>query len=181
MFRVRILRASKKNSVDPSTEGLVMTVLRLASCSRKLALSFFAILGDDLKESIGFQEPTYCGKEDSFRDLCDVHDFEMKFRRCITTYIRNLRAAEMAGVSGQSQAPTSKGDKQQTVAANDRHSTRRFPSKVPSFFVSSYQRPSVIVKRILLRVWKSHDFGCLLQSSETPKMINILLVPMMQI
>lgn len=73
--------------------------------------------GVELKKVLEFKKQLIAEKTILFETFSDIRDFEIKLRRCITAYIRNLRAEELARVSGQSQAPTTDGEKSQTEEA----------------------------------------------------------------
>lgn len=70
--------------------------------------------GVELKKVLAFKNQLIEEKTVLFETFSDVRDFETKFRRCITTYIKNLRAEELALVSGQKQAPASDEEKPET-------------------------------------------------------------------
>jgi hypothetical protein len=81
---------------------------------KEIVPEFLRDPGDELKKVLAFKSKLIAEKTIYFENFLNTRDFETKFRRCITTYIRNLRAEELAKVSGQSQAPTSESEKQQS-------------------------------------------------------------------
>jgi len=93
--------------------------------------------GEELKKVLAFKKQLISEKTILFENFLNLHDFEMKFRRCITTYIRKLRAAELAKVYGQSQAPTSVSDKQQTTEENS-HASETLLSVVGASFLRAF-------------------------------------------
>jgi hypothetical protein len=78
--------------------------------------------GVELKKVLAFKNQLIAEKTILFETFSDIRDFETKLRRCITAYIRNLRAEELARVSGQSQAPTTDGEMSQTEETANRAS-----------------------------------------------------------
>lgn len=78
--------------------------------------------GVELKKVLAFKNQLIAEKTILFETFSDIRDFEIKLRRCITAYIRNLRAVDLARMSGQSQAPTTEGEKSQTEEAASRAS-----------------------------------------------------------
>lgn len=82
---------------------------------KEISPEFLRDPGDELKKVLDFQNQLIAAKTILFEKFIDIRDFEMKFRRCITTYIRKLRAEEQSKISGRSQAPTIEDEKQQTA------------------------------------------------------------------
>lgn len=62
--------------------------------------------GDQLQKVLAFKHKLIAEKNIYFENFADIRDFERKFRRCITTYIRNLKAQEEGESATQNQLPT---------------------------------------------------------------------------
>jgi hypothetical protein len=83
--------------------------------------------GEGLKRVLAFKSVLIAEKLILFENFSDIRDFEMKIRRCITRYIRNLRAEDLATASGHSQSPTTDGEEQQVEEANRPNNTPLSP------------------------------------------------------
>lgn len=66
--------------------------------------------GEGLKRVLDFKERLISEKKILFENFLDIQEFEKKFRRCITTYIRSLRMQETATASRQNQSPIGDND-----------------------------------------------------------------------
>lgn len=68
--------------------------------------------GEDLKRVLAFKEKLITNKTILFESFVDIRELEKKFRRCITTYILELRNREAEAISAQNQAPNNLAEKQ---------------------------------------------------------------------
>jgi hypothetical protein len=87
---------------------------------KEIAPEFLRDPGDELKKVLAFKNKLIAEKKIYFEHFTEGREFETKLRRCITTYIRNLRAEELAKDSGQSQSPTVDFEKQDTEEITSR-------------------------------------------------------------
>jgi hypothetical protein len=71
--------------------------------------------GDDLKKVVAFKERLIANKTILFESFVDTRELEKKIRRCITTYVLELRKREAEEISIQSQAPKPVGERQQNA------------------------------------------------------------------
>ena len=76
---------------------------------------FLADPGEDLKKVLAFKERLIAEKQILFEGFADLREFEMKIRRCIFDYVRQLRTRDIGEVSVKNQAPTTGGEKQQAA------------------------------------------------------------------
>lgn len=76
--------------------------------------------GEELKKVLAFKSQLIAEKTILFENFSDIRDFETRLRRCITTYIRNLRVQELTKDSGQNQAPTTEVEKHKSTKTSSR-------------------------------------------------------------
>lgn len=99
--------------------------------------------GDELKKVLAFKEQLIAEKTILFETFSDNRDFEKKFRRCITAYIRNLRAQEIENISDQGQASATFGEKPKITESTDSTSETPFSIEGAKFlreFISTTER-----------------------------------------
>jgi hypothetical protein len=58
--------------------------------------------GEDLKKVVGFREKIIAGKEILFEKFQNSEDFQTKFRRCISNYVKNLHGVEIEKIEEES-------------------------------------------------------------------------------
>jgi|SRR6266568_251906 len=79
---------------------------------KEIDQTFLGDPGEDLKKVLAFKERLISEKRIYFEGFVDIQEFERKFRRCIWTYVSQLRAKDNNEASAKNQAPTRGGEKQ---------------------------------------------------------------------
>lgn len=75
--------------------------------------AFLADPGEDLRRVQAFKQKLIAEKKILFEGFGDIPEFEKKFRRCIFTYVRNLREKDKSQAAAKNQTPTTGGEQTQ--------------------------------------------------------------------
>lgn len=100
---------------------------------KDIAPEFLRDPGDELKKVLAFKKEIAAERTLLFGTFADVREFENRFRRCVTKYLRGLKAKEAAQQSDRNQSPTTGGEAHSSQTTSDENPQSPFSAAGASF------------------------------------------------
>jgi hypothetical protein len=101
---------------------------------KEIGADFLRDPGDELKKVIEFKKHLIDGKTVYFETFLDMHDFEVKIRRCVSQYVIKLRTEEAIQAESQNQTQPTDVEAQSSVQGAGVTSDTPFSKEGANFF-----------------------------------------------